>query len=268
MCVAPLRRNLEFVPGARDPWEHRYTVGGIAKPSVTTIIKGAGLSGSAFYTKEARDRGTLVHALTANRDGNRALVQVDDTHEALNAVAGFVLAYADFCATYRPAWRFIEQPIFDPELNVAGTFDRAGTLQAINLEILLDIKTGPPAEWHPIQTAAYNLPNDEKVTREKGSKRVMLKNVQEAKFQKILMPIAGVAVDKSQQPLIAFEQFFTAILAHELMHGLGPKNTGAGGGGPNSNAPMSVPSPPGALGMLGSSTVRRPPRWSVSRPKL
>ncbi len=73
-----------------------------------------------------------------------------------------------------------------------------------------------------VQTAAFNLPNDERVTAEKGSKRVMLKNVQQAKFQKILTPIASVALDPAQQKLIAFEPFFTHILAHELMHGLGP----------------------------------------------
>jgi hypothetical protein len=73
-----------------------------------------------------------------------------------------------------------------------------------------------------VQTAAYNLPNDERVTREKGSKRVMLRNVQEAKFQNVLVPIARAAVDTSQQSKIAFEPFFTHILAHELMHGLGP----------------------------------------------
>jgi hypothetical protein len=75
-----------------------------------------------------------------------------------------------------------------------------------------------------VQTAAFNLPNDEKVTAEKGSKRVMLKNVQEAKFKKVLIPISKIAIDKSQQSLISFEPFFTHILAHELMHGLGPHN--------------------------------------------
>lgn len=75
-----------------------------------------------------------------------------------------------------------------------------------------------------VQTAAYNLPNDEKVIKEKGSKRVMLKNVQEAKFRHTLIPISKVAVDASQQSLISFEPFFTHILAHELMHGLGPHN--------------------------------------------
>jgi len=50
----------------------------------------------------------------------------------------------------------------------------------------------------------------------------MLKNVQEAKFQKVLLPIAELAVDPAQRAQIAFEPFFTHILAHELMHGLGP----------------------------------------------
>jgi hypothetical protein len=73
-----------------------------------------------------------------------------------------------------------------------------------------------------VQTAAYNLPNDEKVVKEKGSKRVMLKNVQEAKFNKVLVPIAKTIMDPTQQSQIAFDAFFTHILTHELMHGLGP----------------------------------------------
>jgi uncharacterized protein YjbJ (UPF0337 family) len=74
-----------------------------------------------------------------------------------------------------------------------------------------------------VQTAAFNLPNDERVVTEKGSKRVMLKNVQEAKFQHILLPISKIALAASEQSLVAFEPFFTHILAHELMHGLGPQ---------------------------------------------
>jgi hypothetical protein len=73
-----------------------------------------------------------------------------------------------------------------------------------------------------VQTAAFNLPNDERVVSEKGSKRVMLRNVQEAKFRKILVPLASLAIDPFQQSLIKFEPFFTHILMHELMHGLGP----------------------------------------------
>jgi hypothetical protein len=81
---------------------------------------------------------------------------------------------------------------------------------------------------HGVQTAAYNLPNDERVVKEKGSKRVMLKNVQEAKYQKTLLPIAKVALTAADQPLVSFDAFFTHILMHELMHGLGPHNIQVG----------------------------------------
>jgi hypothetical protein len=75
-----------------------------------------------------------------------------------------------------------------------------------------------------VQTAAYNLPNDERVVKEKGSKRVMLKNVQDAKFSKTLIPISKVVLDPAQQSSLSFDSFFTHILCHELMHGLGPHN--------------------------------------------
>ena len=75
-----------------------------------------------------------------------------------------------------------------------------------------------------VQTAAFNLPNDERVTAEKGSKRVMLKNNQEAKFRMVLQPISKVALSASDQQNVSFDAFFTHILMHELMHGLGPHN--------------------------------------------
>ncbi len=75
-----------------------------------------------------------------------------------------------------------------------------------------------------VQTAAFNLPNDERVVKEKGTKRVMLKNVQEAKFKMALEPIAKVALPEAQQKNVSFDAFFTHILMHELMHGLGPHN--------------------------------------------
>ena len=75
-----------------------------------------------------------------------------------------------------------------------------------------------------VQTAAFNLPNDEQVVKEKGSKRVMLKNMQEAKFNKVLLPISKVALDPAQSSQISFDAFFTHILMHELLHGLGPHN--------------------------------------------
>jgi len=75
---------------------------------------------------------------------------------------------------------------------------------------------------HGVQTAAYNLPNDDKVVQLKGSKRVMLKNVQQAKFKSTLVPISKVVLQPAAQKDLSFDLFFTHIVAHELCHGLGP----------------------------------------------
>jgi hypothetical protein len=80
-----------------------------------------------------------------------------------------------------------------------------------------------------VQTAAYNLPNDERVVAAKGSKRTMMKNVQQAKFTKTLVPISRTVLRKEDQHLLAFEHFFTHIVAHEVAHGLGPQQIMVGG---------------------------------------
>ena len=79
-----------------------------------------------------------------------------------------------------------------------------------------------------VQTAAFNLPNDERITAEKGAKRVMLKNTQDAKFAKVLVPISKIALASRDQANVEFDAFFTHILMHELMHGLGPHNINVG----------------------------------------
>jgi hypothetical protein len=75
---------------------------------------------------------------------------------------------------------------------------------------------------HGIATAAYNLPNDDNVVQQKGSKRVMLKNIQEAKFKATLIPISRIVLLPAAQNDMSFDLFFTHIVAHELTHGLGP----------------------------------------------
>jgi hypothetical protein len=73
-----------------------------------------------------------------------------------------------------------------------------------------------------IQTIAFNLPNDERVRKAKGSKKVMLKNVIEAKFKKLLMPIAEIVLDPKQLKYVTLNAFFTHSLMHEMSHGIGP----------------------------------------------
>jgi hypothetical protein len=83
-----------------------------------------------------------------------------------------------------------------------------------------------------VQTAAFNLPNDERVVKEKGSKRIMLKNTQDAKFNKVLLPISRAVLEPAQQRNVAFDSFFTHILMHEVVHGLGPHNISVADGFP------------------------------------
>jgi Peptidase family M49 len=80
-----------------------------------------------------------------------------------------------------------------------------------------------------VQTSAFNLPNDERVVREKGAKRVMLRNIQEAKFNLVLRPIAARVLSPAQQKNVTFDAFFTHTVMHELMHGLGPHQITVGG---------------------------------------
>ena len=75
------------------------------------------------------------------------------------------------------------------------------------------------------KTIAINLPNDEEVQLEKGTRRLQLKNVMRAKFDKILVPISEVLIDEDQRKHITFDAFFGNTMFHEVAHGLGIKNT-------------------------------------------
>jgi Peptidase family M49 len=74
-----------------------------------------------------------------------------------------------------------------------------------------------------VQTAAYNLPNDERTVAAHGSKRILLRNIDLAKFEKTLVPIAKIGIAPDLVRSVQFDPFFTQILMHELMHGIGPQ---------------------------------------------
>jgi hypothetical protein len=80
------------------------------------------------------------------------------------------------------------------------------------------------------KTIAINLPNDERVHLEKGSRRLQLKNAMKAKFDKIMIPIGNTILEKEQQKNFKFEAFFWNVTFHEVAHGLGIKNTITGKG--------------------------------------
>lgn len=73
-----------------------------------------------------------------------------------------------------------------------------------------------------VQTLAFNLPNDERVRKAKGSKKVMIKNLHEAKFEKLLLPIAKIVLNEDELKYVTFDGFFNHTLMHEMTHGIGP----------------------------------------------
>jgi hypothetical protein len=80
------------------------------------------------------------------------------------------------------------------------------------------------------KTIAINLPNDPEVQLRRGARRLQLKNAMRAKFDRILVPIAGLLIDPAQRRQVTFDAFFTNIMFHEVAHGLGIKNTVTGRG--------------------------------------
>jgi hypothetical protein len=75
------------------------------------------------------------------------------------------------------------------------------------------------------KTIAINLPNDERVQLEKGTRKLQLKNAMQAKFDKILVPISEMVITPEQRKHITFTAFFSNTMFHEVSHGMGIKNT-------------------------------------------
>ncbi len=101
----------------------------------------------------------------------------------------------------------MEKPGTDTELNAYDVIYYAG-----------DCNSGS-------KTIAINLPNDEEVQLQKGTRRLQLKNAMRAKFDKILLPIADELIATDQRKHVTFDAFFSNTMFHEVAHGLGIKNT-------------------------------------------
>jgi len=105
-------------------------------------------------------------------------------------------------------------PIPDRHKNLKRKFESP-------IRVVQEIYTAGDAR-RGVQTSAFNLPNDEKVREAKGSKKVLLKNVMDAKFRQSGRPIAERVVVAEEIPNISFDAYFNHTLFHELSHGLGP----------------------------------------------
>jgi hypothetical protein len=105
-------------------------------------------------------------------------------------------------------------PIPDEHKNLKRRFESP-------IRVVQEIYTAGEAR-RGVQTSAFNLPNDEKVREAKGSKKVLLKNVMDAKFRQSGRPIAERVLVSAELPNLSFDAYFNHTLFHELSHGLGP----------------------------------------------
>ena len=150
---------------------------------------------------------TYEDQLFGNKAANEAFVLIKDKEWS-----GRLARYATMLPSLQsqlpvPAAYKRERPGSDSDLNAYDAVYYAG-----------DANAGS-------KTIAINLPNDEEVQLRKGTRRLQLKNAMQAKFEKILVPIAGELIAEDQQQHIKFDAFFSNVMFHEVAHGLGIKNT-------------------------------------------
>jgi len=113
-------------------------------------------------------------------------------------------------------------PAVEAELPVKCDYKNHAAVSNSQIRIVNQITSAGDGA-HGIRPAAYNLPNDPRIVQQRGSKRVMLRNIQEGKFRSILAPIAKRVLPASAQSDLSFELFFNHIMAHEMAHGIGPQ---------------------------------------------
>jgi hypothetical protein len=182
-----------------------------------------------------------AEALTTDEFQQSDLAWMDVKTNPIELVIGPIETYEDRLFGYRAAYesyvlikdqewsaRLAKFAAFLPELQRGLPIDAAyksetpGTDSDLNAyDVIYYAGHGNAGS----KTIAINLPNDEEVQLQKGTRRLQLKNAMQAKFEKILEPIAGVLIDEAQRKHVTFDAFFANTMFHEVAHGLGIKNT-------------------------------------------
>ncbi|HEX5431517.1 MAG TPA: hypothetical protein VFW83_06100 [Bryobacteraceae bacterium] len=135
-----------------DELRHEYTVGGIVRPSVTQILKAAGLIEEDWYSVEARDRGKAVHIAAHYADEH----DLDISWRETSPYAGYLAAWEKFQTDAGFIPELVEYRVFNRAFGYCGTLDRTGILEAETVtNAVVDLKTGGVEEWHRVQLAAY-----------------------------------------------------------------------------------------------------------------
>lgn len=204
-------------------------------PSAVLLNEAAELTSNASLKKYLTLR---AKAFSTNDYFESDMAWMDLKDHQIEVIIGPYEVYEDNLFNYKASFESfvtIKDPVESKKLETFGSY-----LKAIeeNLPIEDQYKNRSRGAESPImvvnqiysagdtkagvQTLAFNLPNDERVREAKGSKKVMLKNVHEAKFEKLLKPIAEIVLDKDQLKYVTFDGFFNHTLMHEMSHGVGP----------------------------------------------
>jgi hypothetical protein len=191
-----------------------------------------------------------------------AWLGITDSNSLLEITLGPYETYEDQLFGYKAAFEIfvgITDPIHSanlqqitsllPSLNQALPMDQQYKSTAVInpntktvIRVVDQVMNGGDAR-KGVQTAAYNLPNDPKIVENYGSKKVLLRNVQNAKYDLTLLPIANAIIRSDQLPYLQFDAFFTHVMAHELMHAMGPQfiyNANQNATSDNVNTPVRV----------------------------
>jgi Peptidase family M49 len=203
-------------------------------PAAKALRDAAALSNNAslkaFLTKRA-----AAFLSDDYRDSDMAWMDLDG---AIEVAIGPYEVYEDNLFNYKAAYEAFVTVVDAPESAKLAAYARALPDMERNLpepeqykntsrgtespiKVVQEIYTAGDAR-HSVQTAAFNLPNDEVVREKKGSKKVLLKNVMDAKFRQSGKPIALRVLDPSLVNDLSFDAYFNHTLFHELSHGLGP----------------------------------------------
>ncbi|MFK7885764.1 MAG: Zn-dependent hydrolase [Gammaproteobacteria bacterium] len=214
------------------------------------LEKAAGLlREAASYADDPQFQSYLnlrADAITTDRYQPSDLAWMDMKDNAIDVVIGAIETYEDQLFGYRAAYeayvlikdlawseRLARFASFLPELQRGLPVDDAYKTETPGSDSDLNAYDVVYYAGHSnagSKTIAINLPNDEQVQLQKGTRRLQLKNAMRAKFDTILMPIADELIAPDQRQYITFDAFFGNTMFHEVAHGLGIKNTINGNG--------------------------------------
>ncbi|HVS32535.1 MAG TPA: peptidase [Thermoanaerobaculia bacterium] len=214
------------------PYSRHYRE--LLEPAAAKLREAAALTNNASL----RDYLTKLAAALMTDDYRESDIAWMDLNGPIEVVIGPYEVYEDEMFNFKAAFESFVTVVDRPESEKLAVYTQHLPAMERNLpepeeyknpdrgaespiRVVQEIFTAGDAR-RGVQTAAFNLPNDEYVREIKGSKKVLLKNVMDAKFRQSGQPIALRVLDPSLTGLISFDAFFNQVLFHELSHGLGP----------------------------------------------